>query len=122
MHANVLGQRFVSLNNCLFIYVIQICPYFRNKQKHTPLDVAAMQGHDNLVKLLIRTISDSNPKDTIESLINPTVKFDSPLHLAVVQRHQAAVETLIKEHAKITLENYLTKKTPLQVAIEKENE
>ena len=95
--------------------------YCRNKQKHTPLDVAAMQGQDRLVRLLIRTISDSNPKDTIEALINPTKEFDSPLHLAVVEGHQAVVEALIEEHANVTLENYLTKKTPLQVAIEVEN-
>jgi len=84
------------------------------------LDLAAQEGHDKHVELLLRTIAEGNPN--LMALINPTGAYDSPLHLAVLHNHLQVVNILLREQANVSLKNYKTKKTPLQVAIEKEHE
>ena len=79
-----------------------------------------MEGHDKLVKLLIKSIAEGNPN--LMAVINPTKAYDSPLHLAVLHNHLLVVEILLSEHASVSLKNYGSRKTPLQVAIENENE
>ena len=43
----------------------------RNRDDHTPLDVAASEGHAKVVELLIRTISESHPAKFLNKLVNP---------------------------------------------------
>ena len=49
-------------------------------------------------------------------------KFHSPLHLAITQGHLEVVKVLVKKEADVKLPNYMTNKTPLQVAIEYKHE
>ena len=95
---------------------------YRNNDCHTPLDVAALNGHAKVVELLMKTISECHPDNFLYELVNPSKNYDSPLHLAITQRHLEVVQVLVTRMAKVKLKNHESGKTPLQVAIEYKDE
>ena len=96
--------------------------FHRNRNRRTPLDVAALNGHAKVVELLMTTISECHPKSFLCNLVNPSDEHDSPLHLAITHGHLEVVLVLVKREAKVYLVNHDSKKTPLQVAIEYKHE
>ena len=90
--------------------------YYRNDLDRTALDVAAFEGHEKVVKLMISTII------PLEDLVNP-VDNHSPLHLAIEQGHLQVVKILLdRKETNVCLPNCKTYNTPLQDAIENEQE
>ena len=103
---------------CRFMLVFN---FLRNGARHTPLDVAALNGHAKVVEILMKTISECHPDNFLFELVNPSKNYDSPLHLAITQGH-LVVQVLVKRKAKVNLKNCESGKTPLQVAIEHKHE
>ena len=107
--------------NCQHVYAC-IFNFDRNSDCHTPLDVAALNGHAKVVELLMKTISKCHPDNFLYELVNPSKKFDSPLHLAITQGHLEVVQVLVKRKVKVNFKNCESGKTPLQVAVENKHE
>ena len=65
-------------------------------EQWTPLHVAAFEGHDEMVRLLISNRAYVNPRD---------VNGNTPLHLAAEHGHDGTVRALIQGHADLTIRN-----------------
>ncbi len=82
--------------------------------------MASCSGHERLLKLLIKTIKDYNPKE-LKALLNPD-QYISPLHIAIENNHLAIVKILLSEGSDVTLKHSIFNVTPLEAAIRYEQE
>ena len=87
----------------------------RSISSTTPIDEAALNGHDEVVKLLIEADAEVNPKD------NDCTRV-SPLHLAAEKGHLEVVKVLLDNCAKVDREHPEDNITPLEVAIREKHE
>ena len=81
----------------------------------TPMDEAALNGHEEVVKLLVEADAEVNPKD------NDCTRV-SPLYLAAEKGHLGVVKVLLDNSAGVDLEHPDEKITPLEVAIREKHE
>ncbi|XP_074596331.1 uncharacterized protein LOC141851486 [Brevipalpus obovatus] len=78
----------------------------KDSSHHTPLSLAAAQGHSQVVDLLLEK----------GAKINSEKKRNSPLHLAALNNHLETVKLLINKGADISAKNN-EKDTPLHIAV-----
>ncbi|KAK7074366.1 hypothetical protein SK128_009451 [Halocaridina rubra] len=91
----------------------------RDKKRNTPLHVAALKGHLDIVDYILeytRVDSATCSCQSKEALINARNKSDeTPLHLAVINKHTKVVISLVKLNADICAKNK-SGNTPLHLA------
>jgi len=87
----------------------------RSSQSRTPLDEAAARGHESIVKLLLESGADIDPKSSDHSRT-------APLYLAAQFGHLKVVEVLLKNKPNISWEYPKIKNTALEVAIKEGHE
>ena len=87
----------------------------RSISSTTPIDEAALNGHEEVVQLLIEADVEVNPKD------NDCTRV-SPLHLAAEKGHLEVVKVLLENCARVDWEHPEDKITPLEVAIREKHE
>ncbi len=82
-----------------------------NAMGDTPLHLAARNGHEDIVQLLLTSKADVNAKDDWQQ---------TPLHFAAAYGHMAVVELLLANGAEVNAKN-ADNKTPLQCAVKNGN-
>jgi transient receptor potential cation channel subfamily A protein 1 len=65
---------------------------FRNATLWTPMDCAAYNGHEKVIRILIEAGADVNPTDKLQI---------TPLHLASQEGHLNAVKVLLDNGAEV---------------------
>ena len=85
----------------------------RNNESETPLDKAACEGRDKVVKLLIEAGADFKPVDNERT---------PPLMLAIEHDHLEVVEVLLQHGVDVKRQDPETKITPIEIAIKYKRE
>ncbi len=97
---------------------------FRNDQFKSPLDLAAENGHSNIVRLLFEAISEISP-EKLDLLVNPTKAFVPLLHLAISGGDLSVVEFLLNnstKKARLDIPHPISQQTPIETAVKLKHE